>query len=368
MLKAKTTFAVLVLAGLMIFMTAFSSAQSLSGQSEPSHWAVQEVTEAIGKGLVPKELQANYQSNIKRYQYVLLALEVYEKTGKNVDIVDTRPFADVSNHDYEQEIVKAYNAGLVKGDGKGNFFPDDFITRQEIASLIVNLLMQIAPEKDFSVRNSYQYSDSDEISDWARFYIDYCFENKILAGYGNNMIDPKGNATVEQSIVLLYRLAMNEGLLESLEKQEKVNIEELSIETINNFTDEYSAETFSIIKNVVEDEEVELTSFWDKSATIYFKYNSISLNSPAFEKNIYALVHDINEEIFAETYKKLLLNNFSGGGKGVLLFEQNIEKMKSKELIDVYEEIDDTQIFLIESRQDNNNNISYLIGFIQKKK
>ena len=60
-------------------------------QDKPSDWAVEEVTEAIEKNLVPKLLQANYRGSIKRYEYVLLALEVYDITGKEVAIVDKKP-------------------------------------------------------------------------------------------------------------------------------------------------------------------------------------------------------------------------------------------------------------------------------------
>lgn len=359
-------FAILIC--LLMLTSIFSSAQTLpEGQNKPSEWAVQEVSEAIEKGLVPEELQANYQSNIKRYQYVLLALKVFEKTGKSTDITDTEPFTDALNHKYGQEIVKAYNAGIVKGDGKGNFFPDNFITRQEIASLVVNLLMQIAPDKDFSVKNRYEYSDSNEISEWARFYIDYCFENKILNGFGNNVIGPNGNATIEQSIALLYRLAKNEGLLESVDETGPIKIEDLSDETINNFTSEYNTETFNIIKKAVDNEDIEISSFGDKSATISFKYNTITLNSPDFEKNVFALVHDINEELFVETYKELLLKNFSNGGKAVQLFEQYLEQMKANEIIEVYEKINETEIFTIESSVNSDNSVSYLIGFAQRK-
>lgn len=367
------------IAGMVFFATVNVNAlaqASTDTKSQPSHWAEEEISEAIAKGLVPEELQTNYQSNIKRYEYVLLALKVFDKTGKQVNTENEKPFNDVLNHKYEQEIVRAYNAGIIKGDGKGNFFPDNYITRQEIASLVVNLLMRISPEKDFSVKNSYEYSDESEISDWAKYYIDYCFENKILTGYGNNVIDPKGNATIEQSIALLYRLAKNEGLIdEQAEESEKVEgirgpvkIEELSQERIEAFVGEYNAETFDIIKKTAENENVEITSFWDKSATLLVKENTISLNSPDFEKNIFALVHDINDELFLETFKKLIKANFINGEKGVTLLEQHLNEMKGGELVDVYEEISENERFVIESLKDDvDNSVSYLMAFIQKK-
>ena len=327
------------------------------------------------KNLVPKLLQANYRGSIKRYEYVLLALEVYDITGKEVAIVDKKPFTDAINHKFEQEMVRAYNAGIVKGDGKGSFKPDDYITRQEIASLVVNLLKQILPDKDFTVKNNYKYNDGDQISDWAKYYIDYCFENKILTGYGNNIIDPKGNATIEQSIALLIRLAKNEGLFdttpvveESIEyiQTDPIKFEEISTGTKNRFTEEYSADTLSILENLAKNEKVIITSFYDKSTSIALEYNSILLNSPDFEKNLFALVHDINEDLFVTTYKELLIEMFNDGDQGVLVFEQYIEKMKNKEIIEVYEEINETELFSIQTMKDKDN-VSYSIAYVQRK-
>lgn len=344
-------------------------------QDKPSDWAVEEVTEAIEKNLVPKLLQANYRGSIKRYEYVLLALEVYDITGKEVAIVDKKPFTDAIDHKFEQEMVRAYNAGIVKGDGKGSFKPDDYITRQEIASLVVNLLKQILPDKDFTVKNNYKYNDGDQISDWAKYYIDYCFENKILTGYGNNIIDPKGNATIEQSIALLIRLAKNEGLFdttpvveESIEyiQTDPIKFEEISTGTKNRFTEEYSADTLSILENLAKNEKVIITSFYDKSTSIALEYNSILLNSPDFEKNLFALVHDINEDLFVTTYKELLIEMFNDGDQGVLVFEQYIEKMKNKEIIEVYEEINETELFSIQTMKDKDN-VSYSIAYVQRK-
>ena len=136
---------------------------------------------------------------------------------KELKYSEERPFSDVLKPQKE-DIVRAYNAGIVKGDGKGHFFPDNEITREEISSLIVNLLMQISPEKNYTPRDSYEFFDGNEISEWAKSYINYCFENQILNGTGKNeqgivKMSPKDGATIEQSIALIYRLAQKEGLI-----------------------------------------------------------------------------------------------------------------------------------------------------------
>jgi tryptophanyl-tRNA synthetase len=57
------------IAGMVFFATVNVNAlaqASTDTKSQPSHWAEEEISEAIAKGLVPEELQTNYQSNIKR--------------------------------------------------------------------------------------------------------------------------------------------------------------------------------------------------------------------------------------------------------------------------------------------------------------
>ena len=52
--------------------------------------------------------------------------------------------------------------------------------------MLVNLLKQISPKRDFEVKNTYSCPDQNDIAPWARYYIDYCFENEILRGGTGN--------------------------------------------------------------------------------------------------------------------------------------------------------------------------------------
>lgn len=346
---------------------------NLAGQAsdKPSDWAQAEVFAAIDNGLVPEQLQKNYQNHITRYEYVLLALKVFDKTGKSVVVTDKTPFSDTKNHAYETEIIKAYNAGIVKGDGKGHFYPDKFITREEIASLIVNLLKQIAPAKDYTVKNKYTFADSNSIGDWAVYYIDYCYENKILNGYTGNRMDPKGNATIEQSIALLYRLANNEYLLNSIYGtieiyDEIAGIKSVDPHIVTSFVENYSIETFTVLKQLSINQNIGIMSLNEKSATLTVNNNTITINNPDFEKNLIALVHNIHDDLFISAYKQLL-STFEGSEHGLDLFEEYVEKMKANEEIDIFTKVNDTHIFSVETLHDDSGKNSYMISYAQRK-
>lgn len=195
-----------------LIFSIIASVNILGAQSNPSTWAEIEVSEAIVNDLVHESLRSNYQTPIKRYEYVLLALEVLEKSGIDATIQQEYVFDDILGHPYEKEVLKAYYSGIISGYGNGLFKPDDNISRQEVATLVVKLIKRIDSEKITSLNGNLNYSDSSLISSWARESVDYCYANSIIKGVGkdNNGLDiikPSGTATREESILLLYRLA-----------------------------------------------------------------------------------------------------------------------------------------------------------------
>jgi hypothetical protein len=343
-----------------------------SNEDRLSDWAVEEIYAAIDAGLVPEELQAQYQKNITRSQYVLLALRVFDLSGKELKYSEERPFSDVLNHSKETDIVRAYNAGIVKGDGKGHFFPDNEITREEISSLIVNLLMQISPEKNYTPRDSYEFFDGNEISEWAKSYINYCFENQILNGTGKNeqgivKMSPKDGATIEQSIALIYRLAQKEGLInETSYGTIRIYPEDVDVdaEVIEEFVSTFGESVFNIMKELSLDENIEVQDMRDKSITLQVGKNIINLDQKKFEKNLFGLFFDMNDEKSVNVYKHLLKESFEESEEGIKLFDEYLPQLKNSEPVEIYEEINENYIFVIKSSIEDSG-IFYSISYIQ---
>lgn len=336
---------------------------------KPSEWAESEVYAAIDHNLVPQQLQANYKSNITRTEYVLLALQVYEKAGYSLQDREDSPFSDTVNHLYEKEIKRAYFAGIIKGDGKGHFFPDNYITREEISSLVVNLLKQISPDKDYTVKNKHIFADNNSISEWASDYINYCYENKILNGYSGNIMDPKGNATIEQSIALLYRLANSEKLLDSAYGSIQIYDEaaggkEVAPNVINKFVNNYSVDTFNVIKQLSENENIAILSLGGKSTSLSVNSNTIMLNEEDNQVDLTVLIHDINDELIISSYKQLL-STFKVSEQGIALVDEYVNKMKANEWIDSYTAINETTAFLVQTLYNVSGVNSYKVTYIQ---
>ncbi len=171
-------------------------------QNTPSDWAVHEVNNAKNAGILTDAITKDYQKDITREEFCELVVKLYEKLTNQSATIGKDIFTDTDN----QEILKAYSLGIVQGVSSDQFAPYNNITRQEICVMLVRCIdvaLESADINDFYYNN---FADKNKISDWAIDYVNYAYDNGIMKGVGNNCIDPLGNTTCEQSILLAYRI------------------------------------------------------------------------------------------------------------------------------------------------------------------
>lgn len=125
-------------------------------------------------------------ANLSRAQ---LAQILYNKEGTPA-VSGGSPFTDVATGTwYTNAVAWASAEGIVGGYGDGRFGPNDNITREQL----VVMLWRYAEEPVASVELTF--SDTSQISSFARPAICWAVENGILNGKGGNILDPKGFAT-----------------------------------------------------------------------------------------------------------------------------------------------------------------------------
>ncbi len=78
--------------------------------------------------------------------------------------VTVKPFDDIAGHWAEQDILRAVQAGWIRGDGDGRFRPDDPITRAEVMTL-VNRMLDRVPDKEHMLADMIVWPDNPE-SEW----------------------------------------------------------------------------------------------------------------------------------------------------------------------------------------------------------
>ena len=193
----------------------------------PSSWAQSQVNEAIGYGLVPQSIQGDYQSPITRLEFGELMLELFcdYQGGAGYThwyLMDTTwpTFQDVSAEDSEW-VSHLCGVGIMNGLGEGTFGPNQNLTREQAATILLNVVDALdefailtkeprakldAAIPRFQTGVTLNYSDSGNISAWAKDGVSKIVGVGIMSGVGNNLFAPKDSVTKEQSIIMALRL------------------------------------------------------------------------------------------------------------------------------------------------------------------
>lgn len=302
-----------------VFLVSSIGMTYIKASEEPSEWAQEEVTLAKDNYLVPEELEGNYQESIKRYEYVLLALEVLKMNGDHTQIAKRYPFTDIYGHPYEKEIVLAYNAGIIEGYGDGQFKPDEYISRQEIAALVYRVVNKINPYYEVRSNSYHEYGDRSIIRSWALPYIDYCYDMELMKGIGKNsagkiIMSPEENASIEQAILLMYRLAytmnvtrkfdIGSARVTTLVEQE---LKSYDSKLIVPFSAIFGIETGRLIQQIALEDNNRLVLLTEESARVEISNTSfISFYMTENTLEITGVTKDLYDESFVKFYTDLL--------------------------------------------------------------
>ncbi|WP_312093083.1 S-layer homology domain-containing protein [Aminipila sp.] len=174
---------------------------------QSSTWAKSEIEKADELGLVTKGLGLIYTKDITRGQFAELVVNMAEKaTSKTITPADSKTFEDTE----DIWVLKAFGSEIVTGVSKTKFEPDTLITREQIATMLYRAITYIEKEKSkeyISKNESLDgYTDKDSVSNWALTATGVLANNEIMKGTSATSLSPKQNASIEQCIILVYRL------------------------------------------------------------------------------------------------------------------------------------------------------------------
>lgn len=171
-----------------------------------SEWAQDEIALARAAGLITERTGDYMTRSITRLQFAELAVNLAEKaTGKEIAASASDTFTDCA----DAAVLKANAAGIVNGVGDGKFAPDQQTNREQIASMLHRTITYIAQQKSGSyLKNPADisaFSDKAQVSSWAVEGVGALAANEIMKG-SSGKLSPKDGCTIEQSILLVYRI------------------------------------------------------------------------------------------------------------------------------------------------------------------
>lgn len=165
------------------------------------HWAEKEITALKDAGLINgKEDGYCPEDEVTRAEWITMLLRaVGTNTGGNTQ----SDFADVDTSDWFFGAVEtAYKEGYISGDGE-NFRPNDKITREEMAKIIISVYEKKLGETEKASLDSF--SDKSEISAWASKFIEKAVNLKLMSGVDSEHFMPLKSATRAEAGVIIYR-------------------------------------------------------------------------------------------------------------------------------------------------------------------
>lgn len=110
-------------------------------------------------------------------------------------------FPDVDKDaEYAEAVEYISSVGFMIGDDQGNFNPDKYVSRAEMATIICGLLGE---KENLSIDGSI-FSDV-PASYWANKYITKAVSVGAISGYGNGKFGPSDTITYEQVLTMLVR-------------------------------------------------------------------------------------------------------------------------------------------------------------------
>jgi len=148
----------------------------------------------------------NPSGSASRGDVLAAAIKALELTPPNVLGARDPSFDDVPHFGRGVYIHTARHLGLVAGVGNNNFAPDRTITRQDMMTMLYNILLaggQIEPDIELSALGRFR--DVNQVSSYARLPISSLARAGIISGDGGN-INPRGNVTRIEAAVFVWNL------------------------------------------------------------------------------------------------------------------------------------------------------------------
>nr|MCM0167421.1 S-layer homology domain-containing protein [Paeniclostridium ghonii] len=161
------------------------------------HWAKNQILDFVSKGYV-----AGYEDNTFRPENSITRAEFVKLVNKVFKFTETgsENFSDVNSSQwYYSDICIGLKAGYINGYEDGTFRPENPITREEACKTIAKVM-------NLRGDGNLTFKDSNQISDWAKEYVDALSDNKIINGYEDNTFRPNNNMTRAETVTILSRV------------------------------------------------------------------------------------------------------------------------------------------------------------------
>lgn len=203
-MKIKTNYSLLAVFTLVFILSFVFVPQSQAVEKFvdiDAHWAEAAIEKMADAGVASGFPDAAFRpdNKISRAEFAVLIVKAF-----NLKSTSGKVFSDTSWHWAKEQIATANEYGVVNGYNDNQFGPDDPITREQMALMIVKAAkLPITPD-------TLNCPDSDRVSSWAKDAVAAAYAHKTISGMPDGSFMPQAYATRAQAVMVLSK-AMQTG-------------------------------------------------------------------------------------------------------------------------------------------------------------
>lgn len=158
------------------------------------HWAQDKISKLVSLGAINGYPDGSFRpdNTMTRAEFATVLVKAFKLAPQSGKV-----FADTAGHWAKDYVATAASYGIVGGYDENTFGPEDLITREQMAVMIVK-----AAKLD-AVTGETDFTDSKNISGWAEAAVAAAVGNGIMKGYPDNTFQPQGNATRAEAVTVI---------------------------------------------------------------------------------------------------------------------------------------------------------------------
>ncbi len=196
-------FALILIASAVTAVTPASAAKSGFFDVEDDRWSAPSISYALNNGYMNGVGGGKFDPE-EPLTRAMVATVLWRREGTPAP-TSASGFADVSSGEwYTDAVAWAKETGVVKGLTETTFGPDEYITREQLATMLFRFSSS-APVSVPERADLEPFADDEKVSDWAAEPLEWAVESDLIKGTDGNRLAPGGFATREQFAAIIER-------------------------------------------------------------------------------------------------------------------------------------------------------------------
>ncbi len=178
---------------------------------DENHWAYENVKSLFEKDIISGTSETTFSpdSYVTREQITKMIVNAFS-IETNTDSTNFG-FSDVDKNEwYYSYVLTAKNKGIINGKNEEFFGIGEYVTRQDIATMIYRAV----GEKLTLSSKELNFSDNESISEYALKAVENLYKAEIINGMTDGSFQPNGNCTRAEAATLINKAIVNIGGVE----------------------------------------------------------------------------------------------------------------------------------------------------------